>query len=99
MVRHIVAWNYQDGFTEAENKKNALKVQSDLEALTRCIGGIVELKVHINALPSGNRDIILNSLFESEEALAAYQVHPEHKKVSASVELVVKNRVCIDYYE
>ena len=99
MVRHIVTWNYKDGFTNVENKENALKVKSELESLVQCIDGIIELKVYINALSSSNKDIALNSLFESEEALAAYQTHPEHKRVSAFVGSVVQNRACIDYYE
>ncbi|MCL1963665.1 MAG: Dabb family protein [Firmicutes bacterium] len=99
MVRHIVAWNYKDGFTEADNQKNAEKIKSALEALPKCIDGIVELKVCVATLPSGNRDVVLTSLFESEEALAAYQAHPEHQKVSAFVGAVMQNRACIDYCE
>jgi len=99
MLRHIVAWNYKDGFTETENKENAMKIKAALEALPKFIDEIVELKVCINTLPSGNKDIILNSLFENEEKLAAYQIHPEHKKVSAFVGTVTQNRACIDYYE
>lgn len=99
MIRHIVAWNYKDGFTDIENKENAQKVKSELEALTKCIGGIIELKVHIDTLLSGNRDVVLNSLFQSEEALAAYQIHPEHKRVSSFIGTVMQNRACIDYYE
>ena len=99
MLRHIVAWNYKDGFTETENKENAMKIKTELEALTKCIDEIIELKVYINTLPSGNRDIILSSLFENEEKLAAYQVHPEHKRVSSFVRTVTQNRACIDYYE
>ena len=99
MVRHIVAWNYKDGLSESENKANALKIKSDLEALVNCIEGIIELRVYVNTLPSGNRDVVLNSLFESKEALAAYQVNPEHKKVSAFVRTVMQDRACIDYCE
>lgn len=99
MIRHIVAWNYKEGFSESENEKNAEKVKSELEALTQCIDGIVELKVYKNTLPSGNRDIILNSLFLSEDALNAYQTHPEHQRVSEFVGTVMQDRVCIDYYE
>ena len=61
--------------------------------------GIIEIKVHINELSSSNRDIILNSLFESEKALADYQVHPEHEKIGEFIGSVLKNRACIDYYE
>jgi heme-degrading monooxygenase HmoA len=97
MLRHIVMWNYKDGFTEAENKLNAERVKYELESLTSFIDGIVELNVYINELSSSNKDVILNSLFESEEALAAYQVHPEHRRVSAFVGTVLRNRACFDY--
>lgn len=99
MIRHIVAWNHKDGFTEAEKKENAEKIKTELETLTQYIDGIIELNVHIHILPSGNRDVVLNSLFQSEEALAAYQIHPEHKKVSSFVGTVMQDRICIDYYE
>ena len=99
MLRHIVMWNYKDGFTNDENIENAKTAKSKLEALAQCIDGIIELKVHINELSSSNKDIVLNSLFESEKALAAYQTHPEHQKVSSYVGTVMQNRACIDYYE
>jgi len=99
MVRHIVAWNYRDGFTDAENMANALKVKDGLESLIHAIDGIVEIKVHINELSSSNKDIVLNSLFESEEALKNYQIHPEHKKIGEFVGSVTQNRACIDYFE
>lgn len=99
MVRHIVAWSYRDGFSEKENKINAQKVKEELERLKQCIDGIIELTVQINILSSGNRDIVLNSLFQSEDALADYQNHPEHRRVSAFVGTVMQSRVCVDYYE
>ena len=99
MIRHIVTWNYKDGFSESENRENALKVKYELESLPQFIDGIIAFKVHINQLSSSNRDIILNSLFESEEALANYQIHPKHKAVSALVGSFFQDRACIDYYE
>ncbi len=99
MVRHIVAWNHKDGFSEAENKEHAEKIKADLEALTQWIEGIIELRVHINTMPSGNRDVVLNSLFHSEEALAGYQTHPEHKKAASFIGAVMQDRICIDYFE
>ncbi|MCL2408967.1 MAG: Dabb family protein [Oscillospiraceae bacterium] len=98
MLRHIVTWNYKDGFSEAENKENALKIKHGLESLAY-FDGVIEIKVYINELGSSNKDIVLNSLFESEEALTAYQIHPEHKKMSALIGSVMQNRACIDYYE
>jgi len=97
MVQHIVAWNYADGFSDAENRANAQMVKRELEALAKVINGVVELTVHIGLLSSGNRDIVLYSLFESVESLEAYQIHPEHQRVSAFVRTVTKDRVCVDY--
>jgi len=97
MVKHIVAWNYADGFTAEENIANARKVKQELEALKAVIGGIVELTVCIDPLPTGNRDIVLYSVFDSAESLEAYQIHPAHKKASAFVGTVVQNRACVDF--
>ena len=99
MLRHVVTWNYGEGFSEAENKENALIIKRGLESLTDCISGIIEIKVYINELSTSNRDLILNSLFESEVVLAEYQNYPEHKKVGEFISSVLQNRTCIDYYE
>jgi len=99
MVRHIVTWNYKDGFSETENRKNAMKIKNDLESLLQVVDGAIELKVYINELSTSNRDLVLNSLFESEESLAGYQLNPQHQEISAFIGSVMQNRACIDYYE
>ena len=99
MIRHIVAWSFKEGFSPEENAQHTAKIKAGLEALPQIIDGICELNVHIDMLPSANRDAVLNSLFESKEALANYQMHPEHKKVSAFVGSVMTERVCLDYME
>ena len=101
MVRHIVAWNYKEGFSDSENKENAEKIKSELEALPRLIDGIIEMKVYIysDLLSSGNRNIVLNSLFKNEEALAAYIIHPEHKRAGEFVRSVTQDRASVDYIE
>ena len=99
MVRHIVMWNFKDGFTTDENILNANRVKESLEALIEMIDGIISLEVIISPLSSSNRDIVLNSLFSSEQALANYLTHPEHVRVGKYVRTVVMNRSCIDYFE
>ena len=99
MVRHIVSWSFADGISDEENRANAQRIKRELEALPGIIDGIAELKVTIDLLPSSTRDAVLNSLFENAESLKAYQVHPEHKRVSAFVGSVMKDRVCIDFEE
>ena len=99
MVRHIVAWSFKEGFTQEEKQAHLQKIKSSLEALPAIIGGVVELNVQIGLLETSNRSAMLNSLFETEKALQAYQVHPEHKKVSEFVRSVMEDRVCLDYEE
>ncbi|MCL2638162.1 MAG: Dabb family protein [Oscillospiraceae bacterium] len=38
-----------------------------------------------------------DGLFESEDALVAYIIHPEHKRVGEFVRAVTKDRACVDY--
>ena len=99
MLRHIITWNYGEGFTEAQNRENALEIKQGFEALNNTIEGLIEIKIYINELDTSNRDIILNSLFESEEALEVYKADPNHQKVSAFVKTVLQDRACIDYFE
>lgn len=101
MVRHIVFWKFGDNFSDIENKEHADKIKEILESLKQLIPGIVSLKVITNPLPtgSGDADVILDSLFESEEALNTYQSHPEHVKAGTFIRTVMKDRKCIDYYE
>jgi hypothetical protein len=99
LIRHIVAWNYADEFSDEENQENAEKVKYELENLINHISEIVEMKVIINLSKTSNRKVVLTSLFNTEQDLANYQVHPEHKRVSQFVGSVMKDRVCLDLYE
>lgn len=42
-------------------------------------------------------DVVFDSVFETEEALAEYQVHPEHLRVADYVRTVMIDRVCVDF--
>ena len=99
MVRHIVVWNYREGFSKEQNIENAREIKNDLENLINVIDGIVSIKVEIEPLPSSSADIILNSLFESAQALSNYQIHSAHKLIAEFVKTVTQNRMCIDYEE
>lgn len=101
MVRHIVLWKFKDEFTEAEKMSNAIRIKESLEALVDMIPGVVSIKVtpELLASTSDSVDLVLDSLYESEEALNNYQGHPEHLKAAGFVRSVIKDRVCIDYKE
>ncbi|PKM62954.1 MAG: stress protein [Firmicutes bacterium HGW-Firmicutes-21] len=99
MLKHIVAWNHKDIFSSDEKLLNAEKIKEELESLKSLIPEIVEIKVTVNPVSSSNRDVVLYSLFGSEDDLKRYQVHPEHKRVSAFVGSVMQDRICLDFYE
>lgn len=96
MVRHIVLWNFANGFTEEENRANAQKMKAELENLKNLIGGITDIRVSIGALESGNRTLLLESVFESRAAFEAYVTHTEHVRVGQFVRAVTQDRACFD---
>lgn len=97
MVHHIVLWNLKEGLSDTEKKEAALRIKKELEAVKEQVSGVVSLKVETKGLPSGNKDIGLISVFETVEALQAYQVHPAHKSAASYVGTVTTGRICFDY--
>jgi hypothetical protein len=99
MVRHIVSWNFKENLSDNERCEHGKQIKTEIESLKACIEGIIYLKVHINLLSSSNKDVVLDSVFKSEDDLIKYQAHPEHVRVSEYVGTVVKDRACVDYLE
>ncbi len=97
MVHHIVLWNLKEELSAQEKEEAAGRIKEKLEAVKNEVEGVVSLKVEIHGLPSGNKDIGLISVFESEEALNAYQKHPAHVQAGAYVGSVTYGRTCLDY--
>ena len=98
MVKHIVAWRLKDSAGGNDKATNARLVRDKLEALRGRIPGLLRLDVGLDFSATENSaDVVLVSEFESREALAAYQVHPEHKAVVAFVSQIVVERRLIDY--
>lgn len=98
MVRHIVAWSFVEGLSQEEKLDHAKLIKRELENLNNLIPEIVSINVFDKHLSSSGSDLMLDSVFESEEALNAYQIHPEHVRVATTfVRPVTCNRKCIDY--
>lgn len=98
MVKHVILWQFKDELTAGEKIEVKKGIKEGLEALKGKIPGLVEIKVEINPLASSNADVMLDSSFESEEALKGYAVHPEHVAVADhKVRPYTKVRVCMDY--
>ena len=98
MVKHVIVWTLKDEYS-AEEKENIKKgIKEGLEGLKGKIPGLVDIKVNINGLESSNADLMLDSTFETEEALKGYSVHPEHVAVAnGKVRPYTAVRSCLDY--
>jgi len=98
MVKHIVLFKLKDWAEGASRADNARLAKASLEALRGKIPGLLELVVGLNPDPNDpSYDLVLDSTFESREALAAYQVHPEHQAVADFIGHVRESRTVADY--
>ena len=100
MFTHVVMWKFLD-FAEGKTKEENLDfVKSSLEALPEKIPFLRSMKVEKD-VTRGERsfDMMLAAKFDSPEDLAAYVVHPDHKKVSSYVAKVASARGAVDYYD
>ena len=98
MVKHIILWKLKSEMNEAEKAAAKAEAKKRLEALNGRIDGMLSLSVITEGCPSSNADIMLDSAFESEEALAGYQVNPLHQEAAGYVRSVVENRLCLDFH-
>lgn len=98
MVKHVIIWTLKDNFTENEKKEIKTNIKNGLEGLAGKIPGLTDIKVYIDPLASSNTDLMLDSTFESEDALKGYAVHPEHVAVAdGMVRPYTAVRSCIDF--
>lgn len=98
MVRHVILWQLKDEISGSEKEIVKKGIKEGLEGLKGKIEGLVEIKVNENSLPSSNADVMLDSLFESADALKNYSTHPAHVEVAnGKVRPYTKARTCMDF--
>ena len=98
MVKHIILWTLKSDIQDSEKEKVKQHIKMALEGLNGKIAGLREIKVNISPLPSSNADLMLDSLFDSNEALKGYSVNPLHIAVADRyVRPYTATRTCIDY--
>jgi len=98
MVKHIILWNLKDEFSQEEKEYIKLSIKEGLEGLQGKIPGLIDIKVITNGLSSSTADLMLDSTFESEEALKNYAVHPAHQDVvNSKVRPFTMKRSCLDF--
>lgn len=98
MVKHIILWQLKDEFTDNEKLKIKAGIKEGLESLMGIVPGLAGIKVETQGLSSSNADVMLYSVFESEDALKGYAVHPAHVEVAdTKVRPFTKTRLCLDF--
>ena len=98
MIKHIVMWQLKEQAEGNDRKTNAQFVKSKLEAMVGLVPGMVKLEIGVDlGLDASGFDLVLYSEFENQEALAAYQSHPEHKAVFPFIASVRESRCAVDY--
>lgn len=98
MVKHIILWTLND--MEKDKKKTVKQeIKKSLESLNGKIPGLIDLKITASeTLSSSTADLMLDSTFESPEALKNYSIHPEHTAIANSkVRPYTKLRSCLDF--
>lgn len=98
MLHHVILWKIKEDKTEEEKIKIREDAKKHLEALVGKVPGLLRLEVETHPLETSTADLMLDSVLESQEALAAYAVHPEHVKVADTyVRPYMSVRMCLDY--
>ena len=98
MIKHIILWTLKD-MPDSEKESVKKGIKDGLEELKGKIPGLIDIKVNAQGrLGSSTADLMLDSTFESEEALKGYSKHPEHVTVADSkVRPFTASRACLDF--
>lgn len=100
MIKHVILWKIKEDKTPEEIADIKKGVKEGLEGLLGKIPGLTEIHVITEGLASSNADVMLDSTFESEDALKTYATHPEHVKVADNnVRPFMQVRLCMDYVQ
>jgi len=97
MIRHTVVWKLKES-DETEREKIFQLMKQKLEALVVADPGIKSIDVYQSmGLVDWHWDVVLVADYESQAALDAYQVFPDHKAFVAWVADYSEQRIVIDY--
>ena len=97
MVKHMIIWKLKSEFDTPERKA---EIKAALEGLVGKINGLISMKILTEGLASSSGSLMMDSAFESEKALKAYQVHPLHREIAEKlVRPSVESRLSYDFNE
>jgi Stress responsive A/B Barrel Domain len=97
LIKHIVMWNLRGDTDQA--KARAIEVlKRSFESLRGRIPGLLHLEIGVDSSRIDYAcDVVLYSEFESQAALDAYAVHPEHLRVKQELADLRIARHQVDY--
>ena len=98
MLKHIVMWKFADQAEGQDKAANLTQAKALLDGCANLVPGMGRLDVAI-AAPGFEctYDLVLYSEFEDQEALDAYQNHPQHVALKPFIAAVRAERQCMDY--
>ena len=99
MVKHVILWTLDPKLSKDMMQEVKIGIKEGLEGLVGKVPGLIDVKVHIDGrLASSNADVMLDSTLESEEALRAYAMNPDHVTVAdKKVRPYTVQRSCLDF--
>lgn len=97
MIKHIVMWRVR-GDTPEERHAACVSIKDKFEGLRTRVQGLIEIEVGINSSTVDYAcDVMLYSVFETQQALQDYAIHPEHRRVQRELGDVRVARFQVDY--
>ncbi len=97
MIKHIVMWNVR-GDTAAEKAAGIDKLKQAFESLRGKVPGLLNLEIGVDSSRIDYAcDVVLYSEFDTQAALDAYAVHPEHLRVKTELGDLRIARHQVDY--
>lgn len=97
VIRHIVMWNLA-GDSPEEKRRNIELLRRSFHSLLGRIPGLRHLEIGVDSSGVDYAcDVVLYSEFDSQEALDAYAVHPEHLRVKTEIGAMRIARYQVDY--
>ena len=96
MVKHMIIWKVKEDLPEKET--HVAEIKTALEGLVGKIEGLLEMHILTDGMPSSAGDVMMDSTFESADALAVYQTHPLHVAIANGlVRPIMQQRLSFDY--
>ena len=97
MIHHIVMWSLK-GSTESEKALNIAKLRDAFDSIRGKIPGMTHMQIGVDSSRVEYAcDVVLVSAFESQKALDAYALHPEHLRVKDELAGVRVARHQVDF--